>query len=418
MAKQEALRISKVNKKEILQDSDWCFTTFSTLLDDPSTHDVTFKTSDGGSVSAHRAIVAAGSPVLHAMLYGNMKESNEKEIKLPSVDTETLKVLLSFMYTGKIIVDSENCPSLLEAAHYFNVATLENKCSDSIAASLDIENCCTVASFANDKKFNNLLEKCLTFLYSNADKVIKGASFKTLPSELMLKFCQSSDLCTKEINLFVAVVEWCQHQKANIPDETIKEVFQQIRYPLISVSDLLEKVRPSKFADSILYMTALEFHLMPSKYDGPQIQLAKRKSGFSFFNLTTATMTITKDGSITKTSRSNGWDGLCAAQVYPTEQHPVHFKFLLKHSHSDRSGIKIVTRSCSMSSLSADSFSGGMDGRYFLPNVGGEVEGAITMNGGKITTTIGNKTITTTKECDTIYLCIHLYYPDNSVTLL
>ena len=103
------ISISKVSKKGILQDSNWCFTTLSSLLDDPSTHDVTFKTSNGGSVSAHRAIVAAGSPVFHTMLYGNMKERNEKEIKLPSVDTETLKVLLSFLYTGKIEVDSENC---------------------------------------------------------------------------------------------------------------------------------------------------------------------------------------------------------------------------------------------------------------------------------------------------------------------
>ena len=48
-----------------------------------------------------------------------------------------------------------------------------------------------------------------TFMYSKAYKVINGASFKTLPSEIMLEFCQSSDLCIKEISLFVAVVEWC-----------------------------------------------------------------------------------------------------------------------------------------------------------------------------------------------------------------
>ena len=408
--------VSKVGKKEILQDSNWCFTTLSSLLNDPSTHDVTFKTSDGGSVSAHRAIVAAGSPVFHAMLYGNMKESNEKEIKLPSVDTETLKVLLSFLYTGKIEVDPENCLSILEAACYFNVTVLEKKCSDFIAASLDIENCCTIATFANAKKFDGLLEKCLTFMYSNADKVIKGASFKTLPSELMLKFCQSSDLCIKEINLFVAVVEWYQHQKTNIPDNVIKTVLQQIRYPLISVSDLLEKVRPTKFADSVLYTSALEYHHIPSKYDGPQIQLVRRKSGFCFINLTTATMTINEDGSITRTTSSNDWNGLCAAQVYPTEQHPVHFKFLLKHSHSDRTGIQIVTRSCSKSDLSPGDFSGGMDGEDFT--IGQEVDGVITIGGGKITTTIGQKTMTTTKGCDTIYLCIYLHYPDNSVTLL
>ena len=116
MAKQGVITISEVSKKEILQDSNWCSTTLSSLLDDPSTHDVTFKTSDGGSVNGHRLIVAASSPVFHAMLYGNMKESNEKEIELSLVDTETFKALLSFMYTGKIEIDSENCLSILEAA--------------------------------------------------------------------------------------------------------------------------------------------------------------------------------------------------------------------------------------------------------------------------------------------------------------
>ena len=419
MAKQGVITISKVRKKENLQDSNWCSTTFSTLLDDPSTHDVTFRTSDGGSVSGHRAIVAAGSPVFHAMLYGNMKESNEKEIELSLVDTETLKVLLTFMYTGKIEIDSENCLSVLEAAHYFNVAVLEDKCSDFIATSLDIENCCTIATFANDKKFSSLLEKCLTFMYSKAYKVINGASFKTLPSEIMLEFCQSSDLCIKEINLFVAVVEWCQYQKANISDDSIKKVLQQIRYPLISVSDLLEKVRPTKFADLVLYASALEFHLMPSKYDGPQIQLARRKLPFiGFFNLTTVTMTIKEDGpfvSITKINSCN-WDGLCAAQVYLTEQDSVHFKFLLKESNSDRSGIQIVTRSCSKNSLSVGDCSGAMDSKGFT--IGETVDGMISLKGGKITTTIGHKTVTTTKGCDTTYLCIYLYYPGNSITLI
>ena len=36
------------------KDRHWCIGTFLPLLNDPSTHDVTFKTSDGGSVSAHR----------------------------------------------------------------------------------------------------------------------------------------------------------------------------------------------------------------------------------------------------------------------------------------------------------------------------------------------------------------------------
>ena len=422
MAKQngDVVSVSKKIKKETIHTSDWCTSTFSALLDDPSTHDVTFKTSDGGSVSGHRAIVAAGSPVFHAMLYGNMKESNEKEIELPSVDTETFKALLSFMYTGKIEMDSENCFSILEAARYFGVAVLENNCADFIVALLNNENCCAIASFAYDKKFDALLEKCLTFMYSNAHKVTEELSFNSLPSELLLKFCQSSNLCVKEICLFLAVIEWCQHQNANISEDTLKLVFQQIRYPLISVSDLLEKVRPTEFADSILYTKALEFHLMPSKYDGPKMQLVRRKAiDFKVINFTTTTMTVKEDGplvSITKKSFSNGWNALCAMQTILTEQHPVNFKFVVKHSNGDRSGFQIVVRSCLESNLSAVQHSGGIDVSGFT--IGEEVNGTITMKGSAITSTLGHKTVTTTKYQDTIFLCVYSYYVNNSISFL
>ena len=78
-------------EKSILREPQWCLKTFSDLLDDSSTHDIILRTSDGGTVSGHRAIIAAGSSVFHAMLYGNMKERNEKEIDLPSVNTRSLQ---------------------------------------------------------------------------------------------------------------------------------------------------------------------------------------------------------------------------------------------------------------------------------------------------------------------------------------
>ena len=409
-----------IGKKKILYDSNWCFTTLSSLLNDPSTHDVTFKTSDGGSVSGHRAIVAAGSPVFHAMLYGNMKESGEKEIHLPSVDTETFKTLLSFIYSGKMEVDSKNFLSIIDTAHYFNIATLENKSFDLIATSLDIENCCAIATFAYNKMFDSLLEKSLTFMYSNAYTVIKNIAFKNLPSELMLRFCQSSDLCVKEMHLFLAVVEWCQYQQNKLSDDTIKNVLQQIRYPLISTSDLISKVRPTKVADSVLYTAALKFHLI-QKYDGPKIQLVRRKLlDFKTVNLTSSTMAVHEDGPlicITKKSGSSGWNGLCAVHMSLTEyQYPVKFKFILKQSNTDLSGIQIVVKSCLESELSASDFSCGVDVNGFA--IEENIDGMITIKGGKITTTIGHKTMTTTRKHDSIYLCVYLYYASNSVSFI
>ena len=51
-----------------------CHNVLSSLMEDPTTHDVTFKTADGGSLGAHRAIIAASSPVFRAMLYGKKEK--------------------------------------------------------------------------------------------------------------------------------------------------------------------------------------------------------------------------------------------------------------------------------------------------------------------------------------------------------
>jgi len=174
-----------------LSDSaDWCPATYGTLLRDPSTHDVTFKTSDGGSVSAHRVIMAAGSPVFHAMLYGNMKESSQKEIELPSVDTETFSMFVKFLYTGTVTIKAKCIKKLLDAAHYFNVTSLEDKLIDFVTKSLNVANIIDVITFARSSKFPQLFENCLLFMYDNATTVACGESFKCLPSDIVLTFCK------------------------------------------------------------------------------------------------------------------------------------------------------------------------------------------------------------------------------------
>jgi len=88
-------------------------------MEDPSTHDVTFKTSDGGSVSAHWVIVVAGSPGFHAMLCGSMKESSQKDIELPSIkDTRDTTLYYHLFSSGKAKYWSAYLISTLCASQY------------------------------------------------------------------------------------------------------------------------------------------------------------------------------------------------------------------------------------------------------------------------------------------------------------
>ena len=315
-----------------MKEPEWCLETFSGLLGDSSTHDVILKTSDGGTVSGHRAIIAAGSPVFHAMLYGNMKERNEKEIELPSIDTSSLQCLLTFMYTGQVEATPNECCGLLLAARYFNVVALEAKCIDAIAVSLNHLNCCKFTIFAVEQQLDVLLEQCYVYMQDNMDKIIDTPEFICLPAESIIKICNNSELCIKELHLFFAVQEWSENQKATLSEETIKSIFQLIRYPLIHIAKLIEVVGPSNQADPCLYKTALEYHILPNNFSGPQDQIKLRKYYFDFH--TTSTGMLIKHSAkgtlIANQSEGLGQSCKCFADIYPTESNPVQFKLYLK----------------------------------------------------------------------------------------
>ena len=401
-------------KKCSISLSSWCQKTFGAMLNDPSTHDVTFKTSDGGSVSGHRAIVAAGSPVFHAMLYGNMKESNEKEIKLSSIDSETLKVLLTFLYTGKATFDINRCMKLLEAANYFVVGMLEVRCVGCINDTLNIENCCQIATEAHDKGLKLLLEKCFSFMFINAIEVIKSPQFKDIPFEILLTFLESTDIHAPELGLFLAVVEWYKHQNGQFSDIT-KSIFRSIRYPLISKHDLICTVKKVKEIDSALYVAALEYHLEPEEYSGPLEQITPRQPCFEVISVTPDTVELERTKNEVTILRVGPYDqkGLCAVKVCPLKQKPVCFRLCLKSKIYNLNVIQFALQCTTIDDLDTQGIhygGGGTNAKCFKHTE--EIEVSVTLSGSDegATAKIGSQLLYA-HSCknSSYFLCIYLY---------
>ena len=233
---------------------------------------MTFKTSDGGSVSAHRVIVAAGSPVLYQMLQDQISIMLEVDM-----DTVTFSSLITYIYTGKVAINSSNLEKILAAASYFKVASLETSLVYCIANSLGAKNVVPISIIANNRNCEQLLEHCVDFMCASASDVIQDPNFTKLPDRIVLDFCKSSDLSVSEIDLFLAVSEWQKHNK-KVAKATSRNIFQEIRYPLISNIDLVTKVGSTGFADPSLYTAALEYHVAAGQYKGPPSQLVKRRS--------------------------------------------------------------------------------------------------------------------------------------------
>jgi len=254
----------------------------SSLLNNPSTHDVIFKTSDGGSVSAHRAILAASSPVFYDTLYlGPNQTRNQNPGSLTAfysvdVDAVTLIKLLTFIYTGKVIVNSNCLDKMLHAACYFKLYSLERILMEFAENSLNVDNIISVAILATDRNCEQLQKCCQRFIGANISEVARHPNFMALPHTVILEVCKSSNfnVNVSEIDLFLAVAEWYKHQ--TLSKTVANKIFQEIRYPLIPKDDLIDKVKPTKLANVHLYTAALEYHHNPEKYDGPPKQLEQR----------------------------------------------------------------------------------------------------------------------------------------------
>ena len=413
--------VDKKSKLCSIEEPNWCVKTFGSLLEDPrkdpSTHDVTFKTSDGGSVSAHRVIVAAGSPVFHEMLEG---DSSQEEIEISSNITTSiniLKLLLTFIYTGKVSFSQGQCADVLTAAHYCGLDVLESYCADYI---IDVENCCIIAGVAHKQSYEMVLQNCLSFMFIHATEIIMSPDFPDLLAEVLISFLKSSDVRASEIDLFNATVNWYRDQDNPTPDVATR-IFQLIRYPLISKHDLVNNVRPVKEIDSALFTAALEYHSNFEKYSGPPEQITQRKPWFEIVSATPDTIELekSKDGIVvSRVGDSNGWDGLCAVRVGPQEQ-DVEFTLCLKTCRS-LSHLEFDLKSLPLDALAIDKsthFEGildfekrisGIDARHLKQ--GELINVTASLSGKWATVMVGSQPLGRQVLQDTpIFLCIFLY---------
>lgn len=116
----------------------------SALLEGDELKDVSFKV-EGKIVKAHKAILAARSPVFKKMFTLKMKETKENVVEVTDIKHDTLEEMLHFIYTGSV---SELFPivvlELFEAAHKYQIECLIKVCEIEMHQNLTEENAAAI----------------------------------------------------------------------------------------------------------------------------------------------------------------------------------------------------------------------------------------------------------------------------------
>ncbi|XP_043910888.1 speckle-type POZ protein-like [Protopterus annectens] len=134
----------------------------------------------GQEFQAHKAILAARSPVFSAMFEHRMEEEIKNQFEITDVKPEIFKEMLHFIYTGMSPNLDKVAYDLLAAADKYALERLKLMCESALSRSLSVENAAEILILAEHHSTDLLKTKALEFINHHAADVIETTGWKYL----------------------------------------------------------------------------------------------------------------------------------------------------------------------------------------------------------------------------------------------
>ncbi|XP_062323436.1 BTB/POZ domain-containing protein 9-like isoform X2 [Osmerus eperlanus] len=175
-----------------------------------------------------------------------MKESQAlAEVCLEETRAEAFSMLLHYLYTGRASLSSAREDVLLDflgLAHRYGLQPLEDSTSEFLRTILHTHNVCLVFDVASLYSLSTLSAACCGYIDRHAPEVLASDAFLTLSKTAVLTVVRRDSFAASEKEIFQALCRWCRH---NGEGAATQEVMSAVRLPLMSLTEMLNVVRPS-----------------------------------------------------------------------------------------------------------------------------------------------------------------------------
>ncbi|KAK9691542.1 hypothetical protein RND81_09G203100 [Saponaria officinalis] len=160
--------------------------------------DITINTSDG-SLGAHRAVLAARSPVFQNMFAHDLQEKEYSTINISDMSVESCQAFLSYLYGTIDPTDFlVHRLALLRAADKYDISDLKDACHESLLEDIDTKNVLDRLQNAALYQLPELKESCLKYL------VKFGKIYDVRDEFNVFLQCADRDLITEVFNEVLA----------------------------------------------------------------------------------------------------------------------------------------------------------------------------------------------------------------------
>lgn len=186
-----------------------------------------------------------------------MRESTQKEVELPDAPLKAFKLLLRYIYTGRLSLSGlkeDMLLDMLELAHQYGFEALQGAICRYLQEILSVRNVCAVYDKAQLYSLDQLSKTCCRFIDRHAALILNSDAFLQLSAGALNEMLLRDSFYAKEIDIFEAVHRWYVDKEELVSEGTMTEILEKVRLPLMDTGDILGLVRNSKLfsADCLL----------------------------------------------------------------------------------------------------------------------------------------------------------------------
>uniref|UniRef100_A0A671MEW4 Kelch-like protein 29 n=1 Tax=Sinocyclocheilus anshuiensis TaxID=1608454 RepID=A0A671MEW4_9TELE len=227
---------------------------------------------EGKEFEVHQNVLASCSLYFKDMvkrLSGENRNGEKMQLTMSNISSDVLELLLEFVYTGSLIIDSANAKTLLEAANKFQFNTFCKVCVSFLEKQLTAANCLGVLAMAEAMQCTELHNMAKAFALQNFPDVAAGQDeILNISKEDLVSYMSNDSLNTKAEELvYETVIKWIK-KDPSCRVQHVSELLAVVRLPFIHPSYLLnvvdnEELIKSSEACRDLVNEAKRYHMLP-----------------------------------------------------------------------------------------------------------------------------------------------------------
>ncbi|XP_036284546.1 speckle-type POZ protein-like [Pipistrellus kuhlii] len=134
----------------------------------------------GQEFQAHKAILAARSPVFRAMFGHAMQESITNQVEIIDMEPGVFKEMMCFIYTGKAPNLDKMADGLLAAADKYALERLKVMCEEALSSQLSVESAAEMLTLADLYSADQLKTQAVHFINFHAENVVETSGWQAL----------------------------------------------------------------------------------------------------------------------------------------------------------------------------------------------------------------------------------------------